>query len=293
MEPLRRVNDQAEYTAAFDRLRVAKNWIWLLLLLALLINIGLAVTVRYWPVLDESDRFQTELVRLRSERRIETSGALEPPVPSAPDEADEAAPDGPGSAGTVPADEDLADSMAVTLPAEPATQPAEDTTHEQADEPAIQAGQHNPDTSMGDVLYGSFGLVLAICQSVGVALSFLLATILTLNLLVSLAGRIGGAEGLTRALIWSVIFAALFVPWNLAFHGLPLPGVLFGRPELIAGCASVTWNPPAVGWEDHTLFVARFFAYPLAALVVLVAMQWNYAKAVRREPEEQATQPNY
>ena len=146
--------------------------------------------------------------------------------------------------------------------------------------PAAQPAQEQAETSVAsEGFYQTLNALLPIAQTLGLVCSLLLVLSMLLSVSVALVGRLDGVGHLTSALVWSIVLAALFVPWEAAFPGVIVPGVLFGRGELIVKTAEVTWGAADVAWNDQVLHFARFVGYPLLALVLWLAVQVKYTRA--------------
>ena len=120
---------------------------------------------------------------------------------------------------------------------------------------------------------------------IGVVVGFLYGLTLLIGLGVSIAGRLEAVAGLTRGFFWSLLFLAIFLPWQhilvhrTADKEVPMlksaPGVLYGLDELKL---KVT---PAISDEQVDILRevslgGRFLLYPIAALLLLVAAQSRY-----------------
>ena len=130
-------------------------------------------------------------------------------------------------------------------------------------------------------MHESFPLLIFI----GVVVGFLYVLTLLIGLGVSIAGRLEAVAGLTRGFFWSLLFLAIFLPWqHILMHQtdgqeVPMlkstPGVMYGLEELKL---KVT---PAISEEDVDILQevslgGRFLLYPIAALLLLVAAQSRY-----------------
>ncbi len=98
---------------------------------------------------------------------------------------------------------------------------------------------------------------------------------------VSLIGRLGGINHITRAFFWSLVFFVLLMPWQLMFSPV-FAGAMFTPGELISACSA----------EKSTLasiaFYLRFVGYwLLVSLILLLAhmrsMRWASATLRRLE----------
>ena len=120
---------------------------------------------------------------------------------------------------------------------------------------------------------------------VGVVVGFLYGLTLLIGLGVSIAGRLEAVAALTKGFFWSLLFLAIFLPWQhilvhrTAGQDVPMlkstPGVLYGLDELKL---KVT---PAISDEQVDILRevslgGRFLLYPIAALLLLVAAQSRY-----------------
>ncbi len=103
----------------------------------------------------------------------------------------------------------------------------------------------------------------------GIALTIVLAIVLLLIVKIMLVGRLIGVSRLTSAFIWTVILAALLFPWQAfwANYDFKIPGALYTWDELIH---RVKFRPQR---DDAVLFWARFVAFPVLALIILLSIQ--------------------
>ena len=149
---------------------------------------------------------------------------------------------------------------------------------------------------------------------IGVVVGCLYVLTLLIGLKISLAGRLEGAAGLTQGFFWSLLFLAIFLPWqHVLVHEsqgqqIPmlqsLPGVLYGLDELKQAAmpkteaaedtqkGKVEDKEPATETESASVSVPkearlaiRFILYPIAALLILVAAQSKYRPQRVEMPE--------
>ena len=130
-------------------------------------------------------------------------------------------------------------------------------------------------------MYAAVGVGLSFALSLGVICVLLLVALQGMSLLTVLAGRIGDAGYMASGLAWSLVLAALVMPWNLAFGPAFMPGVLFLRPELADATAAVTWGAPA-NWTDAAWYWARYAGYPIVAVLVWLLVQLKFAAGMRQ-----------
>ena len=87
---------------------------------------------------------------------------------------------------------------------------------------------------------------------------------------IMLVGRLIGVARLTSAFIWTVVLAALLFPWQAfwADYDFKIPGALYTWNELVHRVNFRTDQ------KDQTvLFWARFVAFPVVALIILLTIQ--------------------
>jgi hypothetical protein len=103
----------------------------------------------------------------------------------------------------------------------------------------------------------------------GIALTIVLAIVLLLIVKIMLVGRLIGVARLTSAFIWTVLLGVLLFPWQAfwADYDFKIPGALYTWNELVH---RVKLHPQK---DDAVLYWARFVAFPIAALIVLLSIQ--------------------
>ena len=121
---------------------------------------------------------------------------------------------------------------------------------------------------------------------IGVVVGFLYGLTLLIGLGVSIAGRLEAVAALTKGFFWSLLFLAIFLPWqNILVHrtddqDVPMlkttPGVLFGLDELKQRVAPALEDREKIDILQEVSLGARFLLYPIAALLLLVAAQSRY-----------------
>ncbi len=104
----------------------------------------------------------------------------------------------------------------------------------------------------------------------GIALTGVLAIVLLLIVKIMLVGRLIGVSRLTSAFIWTVVLAALLLPWQAFWtnYDFKIPGALYTWDELVHRV-----NFRADRNDQTVLFWARFVAFPVLALIILLAIQ--------------------
>jgi hypothetical protein len=124
---------------------------------------------------------------------------------------------------------------------------------------------------------------MGVIEFAGVCMGLLLMVDLLVALNIVLAGRLGGAVHLVRALVWSTIAAILLFPWQaflaneqFTSSAFKIPGVLYTWQELTV---RARWNSASLNIWQALLFWARFVGFPAAAVVVLAAVQFHSGRA--------------
>ena len=88
------------------------------------------------------------------------------------------------------------------------------------------------------------------------------------SLKVSLLGRLGGINHITRAFFLSLVFIVLLLPWQVVFKGL-FVGVIYTPVELLNSCADVSQK----GIFAQIFHYLRFTGYWLLAVLFLIFAQ--------------------
>jgi hypothetical protein len=112
--------------------------------------------------------------------------------------------------------------------------------------------------------------LVGVTAFLGIALTIVLAIVLLLIVKIMLVGRLIGVSRLTSAFIWTVVLATLLFPWQAFWpdYDFKIPGALYTWNELEARVKETTER------NDRTvLFWARFVAFPVLALIILLAIQ--------------------
>ena len=297
MEQLERTTESSEYLDAFLRLRTAKGWLAWLVLVAIILNLGLCLTVRCTSLLDKSPMLQSDLATLRDPSPVAMSDqtSTDPRFLKLVDElrrefgVQSTQEDQPTPAEPEPAPE------AEATPETEATDRTPESSPEfvkQPDAPSPepltnQAGlltgidDVKPVGTGGNIFYQLLHVLLPMARVGGLFCGTLLVLVLLMSLKVVLLGRLRGVAYLTSAVLWSLVLLVLLIPWDAAFAGFPVPGVLFGARELIEGSSLVTFGAQGAGWEDHLLYWMRFVGYPVLAMVLWLTIQVQYARSYR------------
>lgn len=154
--------------------------------------------------------------------------------------------------------------------------------------PGTDAAQPvEPTTQPGENAWGSIlTWLLPAAKFVGLVSAVLLSLTILLGLKLCLLGRLGGVAGLVAAFFWSLILLAMLVPWQQAFPGLVVSGALYSFGELVeqARFFKTAWDPQTqASLFDQIVYYARFIAYPVVVLGVLVVTLLRFAAGARPE----------
>ena len=133
---------------------------------------------------------------------------------------------------------------------------------------------------------------LGVAGFLGRAAAIVVLGLFVLSLLVSLSARLGGAAGMARASVWSLLAVALLVPWDRLtpddVNGVPaafynLSDLTHGSHDVAA--ISTPEGRITVDKSDKVAVIRdglRYAGYPLLVLFVLIAAQTNFSAGYRR-----------
>ncbi|MHC4759075.1 MAG: hypothetical protein ACYTE8_10490 [Planctomycetota bacterium] len=85
---------------------------------------------------------------------------------------------------------------------------------------------------------------------------------------VSLQGRMGGINHITRAFFLSILMLVLLLPWQKFFNGV-IAGVMYTPSELVAACENFGFSEIL----DKVLFYLRFCFFWLVVVLLLIMSQ--------------------
>jgi len=125
--------------------------------------------------------------------------------------------------------------------------------------------------------------LIQFCNFVLIPTAALYCLTLMFGLKVSLLGRLGGINHITRAFFLSLLTLVLILPWQRFFGGV-IAGAMYMPDELISRCSSAK----AGKLIDTIFFYLRFSGYWLLVVLLLIlsfirSMRW--AKAMLRRLE--------
>jgi hypothetical protein len=125
---------------------------------------------------------------------------------------------------------------------------------------------------IGDFDFDLFGRVIGVANGILIVAGILFALTVFFSLMVSLVGRLGGINHISRAFILSLIMAALIIPWQRLL-GSNVVGVAYGAEEL------VRWLDAKAGGMPNVIFYyLRFTGLWLVVILLLIMAQIRSAR---------------
>jgi len=142
--------------------------------------------------------------------------------------------------------------------------------------------------------------VIAATDFLGVILSMALSVVLVILIMIMLVGRLVGVSYVTSALCWSILLIVMLFPWQSLLNSharvaansvsstqegttaeqapdLRVPGVLYTYPEFERDYDFSSSGP----WQYLWLKWARFVAFPVVALIILLRIQGRSRRGLR------------
>jgi len=156
-----------------------------------------------------------------------------------------------------------------------ATDAAATTTPETADDGLVQS-------LVGELDFDLVARVIGVANGILIVSGILFALTIFFCLMVSLVGRLGGINHISRAFILALIMAALIIPWQRLF-GSNIVGVAYGPDELLR------WlDAKAGGMPNMIFYYLRFTGLWVVVLLLLVMAQVrssSWSKSILRRLE--------
>jgi len=206
--------------------------------------------------------------------------------------------------------EEPVESVEVEEVAEPekAVEPEEDAEPEQVDEPnesvepnevdepnqpdedVAKAAGHNlqraiawpPTEFLSGITFEFLSWVIRVANAVLILTATLYCLSMLFSLKVSMLGRLGGINHISRAFFLSLLMLILLLPWQRIF-GSMVPGAIFTPEEL------AKWSSKEAGDVlDKVIYYLRFSGYWLLVLLLLILSQIRsirWGKAILRRLE--------
>jgi len=123
---------------------------------------------------------------------------------------------------------------------------------------------------------------MRLANAILIITSVLYCMTMLFSLKISMLGRLGGINHITRAFFLSLLLLVLVLPWQKVFDGVII-GALFTSSELIQGHAEKTSD-----LLDMVLYYMRFSGYMVLVFLLLILAQLRsgrWAKAILRRLE--------
>ncbi|MBP7049565.1 MAG: hypothetical protein KBE65_00975 [Phycisphaerae bacterium] len=151
----------------------------------------------------------------------------------------------------------------------PAAPTAEATTPD-ATTPAAEsttADEASPGGLLGKLDYERVARITGVANGILIVSAILFAMTVFFCLMVSLVGRLGGINHISRAFILSLIMVALIIPWQELFESYVV-GVVYGPGAIEDGLVY-----KAEGMANLVFYYLRFCGLWLVALLLLIMTQ--------------------
>ena len=124
----------------------------------------------------------------------------------------------------------------------------------------------------------AIAVLVPLSRFLGLIAACLLVISYFIGLNVCLAGRLGGARGMTSAFFWSVLLLALLFPWQHLLLGatVQVPGVFYSFDDL-QQLAAATPSGMIANLEHYT----RYLGYPVLAILIALVACLRFVRASR------------
>jgi hypothetical protein len=132
--------------------------------------------------------------------------------------------------------------------------------------------------------------LMGVCLLLGMVLPIVLGFVLLLIVNIMLVGRLIGVARLTGAYIWCLVLLVLLFPWQLFWAATDfstteaswkLPGVLYTWYEITHPTVGAHFAAEPM-FPNATVHWARYVAFPLLALIILLAIQVKSNRGMRQ-----------
>lgn len=177
------------------------------------------------------------------------------------------------------------------LLAAPTTEPAMATTAEAATTGPVAVA---PARDYSDVM----NYISGACLAIGLIGTIILGFVLLIIVNIMLVGRLIGVARLTSAYLWCIVLLVLLFPWQAFLNNVgltpdriawKLPGVLYTWNELMLPNHGAKF--PEKLDQFSILKWVRYVAFPLAALIMLLVIQFKSNKGMRQALGEEEAIP--
>jgi len=185
--------------------------------------------------------------------------------------------------------EEIAEPEEVNEPEE-AVEPNEVNEPNEPDEEVSKAAEHKlqraiawpPTEFLSGMTFEYLSWVIRVVNAVLILTASLYCLSMLFSLKVSMLGRLGGINHISRAFFLSLLMLVLLLPWQRIFGGM-VPGAIFIPEELLE------WSSAKTGDVfDRVIYYLRFSGYWLLVLLLLILSQIRsirWGKAILRRLE--------
>ena len=138
-------------------------------------------------------------------------------------------------------------------------------------------------SSFNKIDLGKFRVFLAVVNTILILAAIFYSIVLFSSVLISVAGRLGGINHISRAFFLSLAVVILLLPWQKFLTGFAI-GAVFNWQELSDSCNAARSGDML----DIFVFYTRFCTLWLLALILLISAQIRssrWAKAILRRLE--------
>ena len=186
--------------------------------------------------------------------------------------------------------EEAAEPEEIAVPEE-VTETEEAVEPNEAAEPISKAAGHKfqraaiawpPTEFLSGITFEYLSLVIRVVNAVLILAASLYCLSMLFSLKVSMLGRLGGINHISRAFFLSLLMLVLLLPWQRIFGGM-VPGAIFTPVELME-----CYSAKATDIFDTVIYYLRFSGYWLLVFLLLILSQIRsirWGKAILRRLE--------
>lgn len=171
----------------------------------------------------------------------------------------------PAAAEQIDAEAEQIDAAAKQVAAEP-NQPAE---------AAIEEKKPEKNTPAFTIKFNQLAWLIRVLDFLLIPTSILYCLTMLFALKISLIGRLGGINHISRAFFCSLVFVVLLLPWQKFFGGVVV-GAMYTPKELLDAFSTVCKE--GCGFFAMVSYYSRFTAYWLLVVLLLVRAHFRSAR---------------
>jgi hypothetical protein len=186
--------------------------------------------------------------------------------------------------------EEAAEPEEIAVPEE-VTETEEAVEPDEAAEPISKAAEHRfqhaaiawpPTEFLSGITFEQLSLIIRVVNAVLILTASLYCLSMLFSLKVSMLGRLGGINHISRAFFLSLLMLILLLPWQRIFGGM-VPGAIYTPEELLE------WSSAEAGdIFDTVIYYLRFSGYWLLVFLLFILSQIRsirWGKAILRRLE--------